>query len=82
MPRWYTATPNAAPTSLGVVAYPESDPVPADRGIGLEIPPRKADCTGVRPSWYPFVRNVCDWELDPEDRDLWWREMTTDPAPQ
>jgi hypothetical protein len=29
-------------------------------GAGLHIPERKSDCTGVRPSWYPFVFNVCD----------------------
>lgn len=31
-------------------------------GIGLEIPPRRSDCTGKHPSWYPFQIQVdaCD----------------------
>jgi hypothetical protein len=53
---------------------------PRSAGIGLEIPEREADCTGARPSWYPFQINVCDAELDPADRDLTGRERSTDPA--
>lgn len=34
-------------------------------GIGLKIPERDADCSGWRPSWYPFQVNVCDVD-DPD----------------
>lgn len=41
--------------------------VPKSAGIGLDIPERKSDCSGVRPSWYPFQANVCDEDApDPE----------------
>jgi hypothetical protein len=38
----------------------------SDEGVGLVIPPRQADCTGLRPSWWPFTFNVCD---DDDDDD-------------
>lgn len=44
------------------------DPLPvvqSGRGVGLRIPPRLADCSGRRPSWYPFQVNVC--EVDAPD---------------
>ena len=48
---------------------PDPRPVPVQApsraGIGLCIPPRLADCSGERPSWYPFQVNVCD--VDAED---------------
>lgn len=51
-------------------------------GIGLPIPDRKADCTGARPSWFPFQVNVCDWAEDaPESPPLTGRQLTI-PAPQ
>jgi hypothetical protein len=33
---------------------------PKGAGVGLRIPPRESDCSGVRPSWWPFQINVCD----------------------
>jgi hypothetical protein len=40
---------------------------PLNRGVGLHIKPRRSDCSGVRPSWYPFAFNVCDCD-GPVDR--------------
>jgi len=53
------------------MTFPEYPPTPvqapASAGIGLHIPERKSDCSGVRPSWYPFQVNVCDQDApDPE----------------
>lgn len=42
-------------------------PVQSSRGAGYVIPERKADCTGRRPSHYPFQINVCDWACDEPD---------------
>jgi hypothetical protein len=53
---------------------------PARAGIGLEIPPREADCSGVRPSWYPFVFNVCDIDA-PDPEPMTPRMMRVPPAP-
>lgn len=68
--------PLSVPTDSTVVP----NMAPRSAGVGLRIPPRMSDCSGARPSWYPFQMNVCDAELDPEDRDLTGRERTTDPA--
>jgi hypothetical protein len=53
---------------------------PADQGIGLCIPPRESDCSGVRPSWYPFVFNVCDCD-GPSPMPWTERMMRVPPAP-
>lgn len=47
---------------------------PASAGIGLDIPERRADCSGVRPSWYPFQMNVCDVDA-PDPEPLTYRHM-------
>lgn len=47
---------------------------PASAGIGLRIPPRRSDCSGVRPSWYPFQMNVCDVDA-PDPEPLTGREL-------
>lgn len=64
---------------------PEQPPVavqaPKDAGIGLEIPPREADCSGVRPSWYPFQVNVCDCDDAPDPELYSGRQLTLPPAP-
>lgn len=78
MPRWFEAkqsrqAPIAVPTEPTPV-------VQTAAGIGLHIPERKSDCTGQRPSWYPFQVNTCDAEFDPADPDLTGRQMSTDPA--
>lgn len=54
---------------------------PRSAGIGLHIPERKADCSGVRPSWYPFQINVCDCCDAPDPEPLTDREMRLPPAP-
>lgn len=36
-------------------------------GVGLAFPTREADCSGRRPSWYPFQINVCDEDAPTED---------------
>lgn len=63
---------------------PEPKPVvlqlPKWVGIGLHIPERKSDCSGVRPSWVPFVYNVCDQDA-PDPEPLTAREMRVPPAP-
>lgn len=79
-PRLYSMDPDAARPASGPAGAPVVQ-APASAGVGLTIPPRVPDCSGVRPSWYPFQINVCDAELDPEDRDLSWREQTTLPSP-
>ena len=78
MPRWYTAQPTEPAPPLALPVYPPAV-VQSNQGIGLRFQPRTSDCTGLRPQWYPFQVNVCDWEFDPFDRDLTWREMTTEP---
>lgn len=66
---------------MPVAAPVESTPVVMSAaGVGLRIPERESDCSGVRPSWYPFQVNVCDAELDPADPDLTGRQRSTDPA--
>lgn len=54
---------------------------PARAGIGLAIPPREADCSGQRPSWYPFQINVCDCDDAPDPEPLSERQMHVPPAP-
>jgi hypothetical protein len=53
---------------------------PADAGVGLEIPEREADCSGVRPSWYPFQINVCDVDA-PDPAPLSGRQLHIPPPP-
>lgn len=51
-------------------------------GIGLPIPPRRSDCTGARPSWYPFQKNVCDEAEDaPDPLPFAGRQLTIPPPP-
>lgn len=50
-----------------------------DEGIGLDIPERKSDCSGRRPSWYPFQINVCD-EDAPDPVPLTDRHLSVGPA--
>jgi len=52
---------------------------PAWAGVGLEIPPREADCSGRRPSWFPFQVNVCDCDDDPDPTPLSERAMRIPP---
>lgn len=52
---------------------------PKDAGIGLEIPPREADCSGMRPSWYPFAFNVCDCDDAPDPEPYSGRQLTLPP---
>lgn len=80
-PRWYTAQPTDLASPLALPVY-QPAVFQGNRGIGLVFPSREADCTGLRPAWYPFQVNVCDWEFDPIDRDLTWRERTTIPLPE
>lgn len=48
-------------------------------GIGLRFPPRQSDCSGERPSWYPFQVNVCD--VDGPDSPPWTDRMFQLPPP-
>jgi hypothetical protein len=82
-PPWYAMQARGlSPAGLGLLAYPPPvSSAPCDAGVGLRIPERQSDCSGIRPSWYPFVYNVCDWEFDPVDPPLTWRQTTTDPPP-
>lgn len=48
-------------------------------GIGLLIPIRCADCSGDRPSWYPFQVNVCDCDDDPCPHPYEGRHLTVPP---
>jgi hypothetical protein len=50
-------------------------PVQSARGAGIYIPPRKSDCTGRRPSWFPLAVNVCDWDA-PDPVELTARHLT------
>lgn len=55
--------------------------VQSARTKGYYIPPREADCSGARPSWYPFQINVCD-EDAPDPPELTARHLTIgDPEP-
>ena len=62
---------------------PEPSPAvvqaPRSAGIGLEIPERKADCSGVRPSWFPFQVNVCDCDDAPDPEPLTGRQLRVPP---
>jgi hypothetical protein len=79
-PSWYAVRGRESLSPPSLPAYPPAvSSVPRAAGIGLVIPPREADCTGLRPSWYPFQINVCDWEFDPVDPPLTRRQMTTEP---
>lgn len=82
MPRWYTAQPSESRSPLALPVYPSGVvQAPKTAGIGLDIPPRESDCSGMRPAWYPFQFNVCDWEFDPVDPDLTPRMMSIGPPP-
>jgi hypothetical protein len=63
--------------------YPEPRPVvvqaPRWAGVGLDIPERKADCSGVRPSWFPFAVNVCECCDTPDPEPLSGRQLTVPP---
>lgn len=78
-PSWYAAQPETGRSPLALPAYQPTVTQTA-AGVRLRVPERRSDCSGVRPSWYPFQINVCDAELDPADPDLTPRQMTTDPA--
>jgi hypothetical protein len=54
--------------------------MPRSVGVGLVIPPRRSDCSGVRPSWYPFQMNVCDVDA-PDPLPLTGRQLTIPPPP-
>lgn len=63
---------------------PRSGPVQAPReaGVGLAIPERKSDCSGVRPSWFSFAVNVCDEAEDaPDPAPLTSRHLRLSPPP-
>jgi hypothetical protein len=66
------------------VPIPEYPPIvtqlPRSAGIGLRIPERQSDCSGVRPSWYPFQMNVCDQDA-PDPVPLTDRQMNVQPPP-
>lgn len=49
------------------MAEGEEQSVQSAQTVGLYIPPRESDCSGVRPSWYPFQINVCDEDCDEPD---------------
>jgi len=56
---------------------------PRTEGVGLAVPPRKADCTGRRPSTYPWQIQVdaCDHD-GPDPVPLTARERSIgDPQP-
>ena len=40
--------------------------VPAAAGVGVVFPPRRSDCTGAHPSWYPFQIQLDECEEDAE----------------
>lgn len=61
---------------------PYHSTVQSSRGIGLTIPVRQADCSGVHPSWRPFAVNVCDSACDdPEPVAFTARHLTIPEAP-
>lgn len=51
---------------------------PVSERSGIRFPERHADCSGARPSWFPFQMNVCD-EDAPDPVPLSRRHRTTDP---
>jgi hypothetical protein len=56
--------------------------VQSSRGVGLLIPPRESDCSGVRPSHYPLAVNVCDDVFDdPDPVPFSGRQLVLPPAP-
>ena len=55
--------------------------MPRWAGVGLEIPERRSDCSGERPSWFPFANNVCDCDDAPDPEPLEGRQLTVPPAP-
>lgn len=65
------------------MSLPEQRPavvqLPRSAGVGLEIPERQADCSGVRPSWYPFQMNVCDCCDAPDPEPYAGRQLTLPP---
>ncbi len=66
LPRWLTGVSEDVPP----IAVPVSQPtvVQSSEKAGIRIPPRLPDCSGVRPSWYPFQNNVCDVDApDPDE---------------
>ena len=54
---------------------------PKSAGAGIDIPERQADCSGERPSWYPFQINVCDCDDAPDPEPYSGRQLTLPPAP-
>lgn len=54
--------------------------LPRSVGAGVRIPKREADCSGVRPSWYPFQINVCDQDA-PEPLPFTDRHLQIPPPP-
>jgi hypothetical protein len=58
---------------------PKRVQAPKGLGAGIEFPPREADCSGVRPSWYPFQINVCDIDT-PDPEPFLPRELRLPPA--
>jgi hypothetical protein len=57
-------------------------PVESGPGEGIVIPPRFADCSGVRPSHYPLAVNVCDDVFDdPDPVPFSGRQLVLPPAP-
>jgi hypothetical protein len=40
---------------------------PASEGVGYHFPERKSDCSGGRPSWFPFQIAVCDVDEEAPD---------------
>lgn len=59
MPRLIPPAPVSVPVGPASVVQSSS-------GAGIHIPPRLSDCSGRRPSWYPFHANVC--EVDAPDQ--------------
>lgn len=53
MPQWFYAD-QPADARVASAGGPEH------RGIGLVLPVRMSDCSGARPSWWPFENNVCN----------------------
>lgn len=50
-------------------------------GVGMEFPDRKADCSGRRPSWFPFQINVCDEDAPDPDMFPTERHLRLPDAP-
>lgn len=56
---------------------------PASQGVGIQLPERRSDFTGKRPSWYPFQisqegEDTDSPDFDPLPTD---RHRTIPPAP-